>query len=67
VVKKVKVLRGSEGQEISKAPVQSPGLECFEDVENDLRVSKMKRLRVKTNNVEEWASDVKVDHVRRGP
>jgi hypothetical protein len=64
---KVKVRRGSEEQEISKAPVQSPGLECLEVVENDLRVSKMKILRVKTNNIEEWASVVKEVQVRRGP
>jgi hypothetical protein len=47
--------------------VGRPKLRWLDDVENNLRVMKIKRWRKKAQNREEWASVIKEANVLKGP
>jgi hypothetical protein len=47
--------------------VGRPRLRWLNDVENDLRVMKVKRWRKKAQNREEWVSVIKEAKVLKGP
>jgi hypothetical protein len=60
-----KKICGSKSE--GRRKVGRPRLRWLDDVENYLRVMKVKRWRIKSQNREEWASVVKEAKVLKGP